>query len=810
MRTCAARPSVRRSWRWDSSTAAPTSSPAPCPSSTTPKQAGRVTDAAALRCELASAAVRCEDPELAEALLGPVADGAVLPPAVRIEALTAWAGARALRGDVEGADAAAEQAQELLVESGGLAVLHRIDLDRVRASARRRRGDAAGAVAVLRAAPEAGDPSGEDAGRRAALLVADQVDLLLDMQRPAEARAAAAEVLRWTPEVATALPLGRVRCALAGRAHLPAGELDAAEALARAAERDLVPRGHDAQAAEALQVCAAVAERRGDLARTVDALRRAHALELAARGAVADTRIALSTALAAPAPGDESPTMPSAPAAGGRADDAPRRTRSSRRAAEERATEAGAGTAEAPAGSPFGAPESSPTSVTAEPPTPEPPTAEPPTPPLGARHRGPDVETGGDREAGPTETHSATGAGSGDGAGAPAADGSAPMAGRRRGRYREDVEPGPLLAEALSAGSLDAFSTAPARPTDTAPDGSPEPPVATGPDPVEHPAAGMLAELLAGEEDADRFPAYPVLDGLDVSSDPLGLGPGILDGLDDRGGIAALGAPADDDRGEHDRTPTPDITSNGTTPDRPDLGADGDLGESAEDRRTRRARERWESAVSLLPRRGSEAAPLHVDPDDPLSSERPGTRGGTLAPGRDDSAARDLAVPPAAPGPDPGDDDEVARELALTLVGLLAEYGDPDQPSPDHRPGSGGGTATGMGMGMPAGPSPDRTGLVPARSGGVSPGPTPTMNGHGPSADASPASTSHDRGAPEGFGGGHPHRDSAAVPTARRADDSGAKLADLLAEAMDAFRRTGQDPAPGTGPPADDQRRVRR
>ena len=84
------------------------------------------------------------------------------------------------------------------------------------------------------------------------------------------------------------------------------------------------------------------------------------------------------------------------------------------------------------------------------------------------------------------------------------------------------------------------------------------------------------------------------------------------------------------------------------------------------------------------------------------------------------------------------------------------------------------------------------------------------MNGHGPSADASPASTSHERGAPEGFGGERTDADKGPCRPARRADDSGAKLADLLAEAMDAFRRTGQDPAPGTGPPADDQRRVRR
>ena len=263
----------------------------------------------------------------------------------------------------------------------------------------------------------------------------------------------------------------------------------------------------------------------------MDALRRAHALELAARGAVADTRIALSTALAAtggrqrpddavrarcgracrrrPATDAEQPSgRGGARDGGGGRDVGGSRRRAVRRAPRARRRRWG---------------------------TPEPPTAAPVTAPPGARHRGPDVETGGDREAGPTETHSATGAGSGDGAGAPAADGSAPMAGRRRGRSREDVGPGPLLAEALSAGSLDAFSTAPARPTDTAPDGSPEPPVATGPDPVEHPAAGMLAELLAGEEDADRFPAYPVLDGLDVSSDPLGLGPGILDGLDDQG-----------------------------------------------------------------------------------------------------------------------------------------------------------------------------------------------------------------------------------------------------------------------------------
>lgn len=87
-------------------------------------------------------------------------------------------------------------------------------------------------------------------------------------------------------------------------------------------------------------------------------------------------------------------------------------------------------------------------------------------------------------------------------------------------------------------------------------------------------------------------------------------------------------------------------------------------------------------------------------------------------------------------------DDEYARELALTLVDLLSEYQDPDVP---------------LGNGTTPDPGPD------VRSDGR---------------------------APSSRGG---------VPTARRADDAGPRLADLLADAMDAYHSTGPDPVPAEG-----------
>jgi hypothetical protein len=200
-----------------------------------------------------------------------------------------------------------------------------------------------------------------------------------------------------------------------------------------------------------------------------------------------------------------------------------------------------------------------------------------------------------------------------------------------------------------------------------------------------------------------------------------------------------------------------------------DAGAE----EGPEHWRTQRARERWEGAASLLPRRGGGHAPATA-------------RGGTA----------DALTPDA----ERGDDDELARELALTLVGLLTEHGDPDDPA----------------GGAPGSPEA-RTGVVPAR-----PTRTPTPNGDGRgtvTAWSSPVPRWHPStpgarpsdGLLQSSGAAVlPGPEGPAVPPARRADDSGAKLADLLADAMDAFRRTGPDAAPGTPPPAHDARGVRR
>ena len=271
------RRSVRRSWRWASSTAAADVVARALPQLREAERAGRVADAASLRCELASAAVAVRGPGRSprrSSVPSPTARSCRRRSGSRPS--TAWAGARALRGDVEGADAAARAGRGPLVERRRTG---RAAPDRPRPGSCQRRGaavaTAAGALAVLRAAPAAGDPCRRRRrpARGAARRRPGRAPSRPAAGPPRRARGRA-DVLARSPRSPTALPLGRLRCALARRAHLPAGELDAAEALARDAEQDLAPRGHDAQTAEALQVLAAVAEARGDLARTADALRR--------------------------------------------------------------------------------------------------------------------------------------------------------------------------------------------------------------------------------------------------------------------------------------------------------------------------------------------------------------------------------------------------------------------------------------------------------------------------------------------------------------------------------------------------------
>ena len=254
---------------------------------------GRIVDAGTLRCELSLAALRCGDVDAAEALLEPLAAGRVLPPAARADALVAWAAARATRGDVAGVDAAGRQVDDVVGETADDA--RRLAMRRARAEARRHAGDTSGALEVLRVAVS--DANVADGGRQAALLLADRVELLAGLGRRDEAREAGTPALADTPRATTSLALGRLRCVLAQHVHLPAGEFETAERLAREAETDLTARGHEAQVAVAIEVLAAVAEGRGDVRQALEELRRARPHLEAAHEEATRARAALAAAL---------------------------------------------------------------------------------------------------------------------------------------------------------------------------------------------------------------------------------------------------------------------------------------------------------------------------------------------------------------------------------------------------------------------------------------------------------------------------------------------------------------------------------
>jgi hypothetical protein len=113
------------------------------------------------------------------------------------------------------------------------------------------------------------------------------------------------------------------------------------------------------------------------------------------------------------------------------------------------------------------------------------------------------------------------------------------------------------------------------------------------------------------------------------------------------------------------------------------------------------------------------------------------------------------------PGFEPEDLDD---ELPLTLAGVLAEYHLPDVPGPPFGDGAG----------------PSEIAVPSARRHGSGTMPVPDAD---PRFAARPADTP-ERPGPAGATHGPP-----------RPGENGARLADLLAEAMDAFRHTG----PGDG-----------
>ncbi len=240
---------------------------------------GRADDAAVLRCELAGAALQCRLADLAGALLAPLREAEALPVDLRPEVALRVAQVHAADGDLARTDGAVRWAH---AASGAVGPLLEIDLQQARATARSVRGDAATAASIL--ASVAGDhlgSTGLDGGRRGTTIAADHVVALLDAGAVESAHDRAAPFLPARSTAPTALALGRLRVAVAGRVHLP-GAPDAAEALARSAQRDLLACGHHREAAAAGRVLADSAEARGDLQGALAALRLAHAHDLRA------------------------------------------------------------------------------------------------------------------------------------------------------------------------------------------------------------------------------------------------------------------------------------------------------------------------------------------------------------------------------------------------------------------------------------------------------------------------------------------------------------------------------------------------
>jgi hypothetical protein len=339
---------------------------------------------------------------------------------------------------------------------------------------------------------------------------------------------------------------------------------------------------------------------------------------------------------------------------------------------------------------------------------------------------------------------------------------------RRRTRYREDSEPAGLLAAALAARAADGGAPVAAderAATGADRDAAPADPGAAGGDLPEGPRTDPAAGTWAGvpsDAPSDAPSDVPVGTATDVPA-PWWVDATRIDPADPLGTTTAPGFVP----GTRGIDPTA-------------TGHDVDDAAASRSRRLARARAPWEVPESLLSRRsepeGGDRSNGHDDgrdrdggesrrtpprEPDPATATVPAPSG--RAAGQAEESASSERDRPAAPG---GADDELARELALTLVDLLAEYQDPDVPLGGPR------TPT------PVGPAGGRSAPRPSRS---------TTNGSTPR-----------RSSPGGEGSG--------VPAARHPDapDATPRLADLLADAMDVYHRTGADPASA------DDRRARR
>ena len=347
---------------------------------------------------------------------------------------------------------------------------------------------------------------------------------------------------------------------LAQHVHLPAGEFETAERLAREAETDLAARGHEAQVAVAVEVLAAVAEGRGDARQALEELRRARPHLEAAHEEATRARAALAAALSRDE--DRIPSVAATgdspdPATGEDADGAWATVATRDADPADIATDTTAPTVAEPAQtSQAFALDGLPTSSGPEEPE----------------------ESAPESDAVPDDPPE------------PAPEAAAEPR-RRRNRYREEGDPGDLLAAALAAarGEFVAFSTASATAA----------PTATGTEPPEHGPAETLTDDAPGDDARERR------------------GPGRR-----RPRRRARRASGDD--------PGDDAPSDDARASRPRAA------------RLARARARWEAPESILPRRDdvpwSSRSDDRRDEDgsDPLADRGHGATG-LERPGPDDS-----------------------------------------------------------------------------------------------------------------------------------------------------------------------------
>lgn len=239
---------------------------------------------AGLLVDLAGAAVGLGEDAVAARLVAPVAASDDLAARTLLRAALVRTQLAGSAGDVAGADrAAADAAPVLLRTAEPEAGLARRDLARARAAARRGAGDPGAALAILTEALSDDPGTDPDGGRRSLSATADVVEVLLDLGRDDEALDRGRAVPDAPVGPLLASPAARLRLALAERVHLVVGAHAEAAALARAATDELEGAELQAAAVRAWQVVAAAAERAGELAAALAAVRRAHELDSRAR-----------------------------------------------------------------------------------------------------------------------------------------------------------------------------------------------------------------------------------------------------------------------------------------------------------------------------------------------------------------------------------------------------------------------------------------------------------------------------------------------------------------------------------------------